>query len=762
MERHWNGAMKLYNIRLIFFREVRDQLRDRRTVFTIAVLPILLYPLLGMSFLQVAQFTKKHHAKVSVIGAEELPADPPLLVSKSNGKSWSFAEDACVSPEEASLLEIFPTALSPGDAGDEKQLRQNARDAISRGECDVVLYFPPGFGEQVQRLRAHAAERVPDSAEQPAAPEVPEPQIFFDAAKDRSRIAHDRVFAALWAWRSQFVREQLDKARVPVTTTEPFVLAPKDVAMESQRRAALWSRILPFVVLVWALTGAFYPAVDLCAGEKERGTLETLLSSPAMRGEVVWGKLLAIMTFSIATALLNLVSMCVTGALLMGHLQQLGATPGGIQLGPPPVAAMGWLVLGLIPIAALFSALALAIAALARSTKEGQYYLLPLLLINMPLMVLPMLPAAELDLGSSLIPVTGMLLLLRNLMEGHFGTALLYAVPVLAVTFGCCLLAIRWAVSQFNNESVLFRESERWGLGLWVRHLLRDRQETPSAAMAVLCGVVLLVILFFANFVVAVPGSWHQFANALFVRQVALIATPVLLMALMLTSRPRKALALNVPRWSAVPAAMVLAVVMHPVAMILVHTVTSIYPLSPETQQLMGPLQAMVGRAPLWSVLLVMALAPAVCEELAFRGFILTGLRHTGHKWGAILLSSIFFGVAHGMLQQSLNAAALGMVLGFIAVQAGSIVPCITFHFLYNSLTLLTARVTPELLETHPALGLLFQRADDVCIYNPVIVAIGGAATILVLLWFRQLPHRLTEEESLQRALTRQSLHAGT
>ena len=130
-------------------------------------------------------------------------------------------------------------------------------------------------------------------------------------------------------------------------------------------------------MLVWALTGAFYPAIDLCAGEKERGTLETLLSSPAMRSEMVWGKLLAIMLFSMATSLLNLASMGVTGTLLIGQLQLLGGAGEGVAIGPPPLAAMGWLVLGLVPISALFSALALAIAALARSTKEGQYYLLP-------------------------------------------------------------------------------------------------------------------------------------------------------------------------------------------------------------------------------------------------------------------------------------------------------------------------------------------------------------------------------------------------
>ena len=79
------------------------------------------------------------------------------------------------------------------------------------------------------------------------------------------------------------------------------------------RRAAFWSKVLPFVVFIWALTGAFYPAVDLCAGEKERGTLETLLSSPAERSEIVMGKLLTIMGFSSATSLLNLLSMAITG-----------------------------------------------------------------------------------------------------------------------------------------------------------------------------------------------------------------------------------------------------------------------------------------------------------------------------------------------------------------------------------------------------------------------------------------------------------------
>ncbi len=754
--------MSLSNVKLIFFREVRDQLRDRRTMFTIIVLPILLYPLLGMSFLQMAQFMKQHPTRVRVIGAEDLPQTPPLLVAGDDDAEFVFSEELCGSPEDAALLIVSVRARAALSAVDEAAVGDEARDAINAGKYDAAVYFPPGFAERMRRVRDDADEQDKQDDEEASADDLPQPLIFFDAAKDKSRMAHDRVAIVLRAWRNEYVRDRLDEARVPVATSEPFLVEPRNLASDSERGVALWSRILPFIVLVWALTGAFYPAVDLCAGEKERGTLETLLSSPAMRREIVWGKLLAIMLFSMVTSLLNLASMGITGTLLIGQLQSLGANAGGMHLGAPPLAVMGWLLLGLVPISALFSALALAIAALARSTKEGQYYLLPLLMITMPLMILPILPASELDLGNSLIPVTGMLLLLRTLMEGQFGAALLYAVPVLGVTLGCCLLAIRWAVSQFNNESVLFRESERWSPQLWFKHLLRDREETPSVSMAVLCGIVLLVIRFFVNFLIPQPNSWAQFAVSTVVNLAAFIAVPALLMAVMLTLRPRKTLLLSIPRWTAIPAAVLLALAIHPVAMVLMQAVVAVYPPSPETLKALAPMSQMINQAPFWSVILVIAAAPAVCEELAFRGFILSGLRHMGHKWGAIVLSSIFFGIAHGLLQQSLSAVALGMVLGFLAIQTGSLLPCMAFHFVYNTLSLLSSRVTPALLESQPALRFIFQPTRDGCIYSTAMVALGGLVTILLLFWFRQLPYRLSDEERLRYALKEQSLSAGT
>src|SRR6185503_7886891 len=158
-------------------------------------------------------------------------------------------------------------------------------------------------------------------------------------------------------------------------------------------------------------------------------------------------------------------------------------------IGSPPLTAIFWLIVALVPLSALFSALSLAIAAFARSSREGQYYLMPLLFVTLPLMMLSLMPTAELDLGTSLIPVTGVMLLLRSMIEEHYWESLRFALPVVVITGVCCWLAIGWAVRQFNNESVLFRESERWGLRIWMQHLRRDRRDTPSLAEALFCGV---------------------------------------------------------------------------------------------------------------------------------------------------------------------------------------------------------------------------------------------------------------------------------
>lgn len=742
--------MSISNVKLILMRELRDQLRDRRTLFTIAVLPLLLYPLLGMAFLQVAQFTQQHPTKIWVIGANELAEDPVLI------RDGAFPPELCLSLDVSDLLQL-ELEEDRQRLGEDDDPDTAAREAVQDGEFDAVIYFPPDFREQLEQFR----DRLPDRATpvgdvlNKAVIKVPSPRIYYDTARDESRIAHDRVSSVLQNWREEIGRMNLEKSQMPLAVARPFELLRNDVAVEEQRRAAIWSKILPFIVFIWALTGAFHPAIDLCAGEKERGTLETLLCSPAGRTEIVLGKLLTVLIFSVATSLLNLASMGFTGTFILGRLQAFEGNMLGVHLGPPPLVATGWLILALIPLAALFSALSLAIAALARSAKEGQYYLMPLLLIMMPLMMLPMLPAVRLDLGTALIPVTGMMLLLQSLMEAEYAEALNYALPVIGVTVLCCLLAVRWAVDQFNNESVLFRESERLDLGLWLRHLVRDREDTPTVGEALLCGVALLVIRFFANFL-GVPEDWNDLFVLTCVTQIAFIATPALLMAIMLTRRPGKTLLLRMPRLTAIPAAILLAICLHPAAMLLAQFVQHLYPLDEGVQQVLADL---FGQAPnIWVVLLMVAVLPAICEELAFRGFILSGLRHMGHKWRAIVFSSLFFGVMHGILQQSVAATVVGCVIGYLAVQTGSILPCIAYHLTHNSLAVLASQMAPESVQGIPANEWMIRFAEDGFSYQWPVTLTGTTIALMLLYWFRNLPYQMSNEEELQQTLDHQTI----
>jgi sodium transport system permease protein len=555
--------MNWSNVKLILAREIRDQLRDRRTLFMIAVLPLLLYPLLGMSFFQVVQFMREHPIRVLVVGAPENPELPPL-VAGDRFDARLFAE-----PEAARLLVVEQRA-HPSQGGDTRATPlELARREMQQGNYDVVVYFPRNFSQQFSRFRQ--ALVAPDRQAAGGSVTVPGVEICPNLAKEASKAAYRRVSDVLDRWREDIGRQNLEAGKLPATAAKPFEIATLDVAEAGQRKAALWSKILPFVLLIWALTGAFYPAIDLCAGEKERGTLETLLSSPAERIEIVWGKLLTVMIFSMATAVLNLASMGIAGSLVLSQLPDFG---------PPPGLAFVWLLVALVPVSALFSALCLALAAFARSTKEGQYYLMPLVLVTMPLVILPMAPGVTLNVGNSLIPVTGVVLLLRTMLEGNYVEALPYVPLVVVVTLGCCWLAIRWATDQFNTESVLFRESERWGVGLWIRHLLRDREATPSFSEAMFCGVLILLIRFFLNFAVTTPQTFREFAVLVAVTQLVVIATPALLMTIMLTRSPARTLLLSKPPWPAPLAAALLAVVLHPAVNLLQTVVMRVYPLN--------------------------------------------------------------------------------------------------------------------------------------------------------------------------------------
>ena len=424
--------MRWSNLLVIFRREVRDQIRDRRTLFMIFVLPILLYPILGIGVVQFAAALEQKPRVVVVVGAEYLPKSPPLLNPSGDG----FNPASSTRPPRPSGWSCS-TEPASGPWGDPQRARAGDPD----GAASAVMVIPADLPEQLQREQ-----------------EIDIP-IKYNSVDEPSQITYLRLKEVLSRWRKSIVAGRLKRDQKTESYTEPIQVKAEDVATASEVGGSVWSRLFPFLLVMMSLTGAFYPAIDLCAGEKERGTMETLLISPASRAEIVLGKFLTVMLASVMTALLNLVSMGLTGLQLA---RQVGASLGRCRAGravaaiiaPPTLQAAFWMILLLIPLAAFFSAVCLALAVLARSMKEGQYYMTPLYLVCLPLIFLTLTPGIELDLFYSLVPITGVALLLRALILGNYDVALRYFLPCWC-RLVYAAVALRWAIDQFQREDVL-------------------------------------------------------------------------------------------------------------------------------------------------------------------------------------------------------------------------------------------------------------------------------------------------------------------
>jgi sodium transport system permease protein len=223
----------------------------------------------------------------------------------------------------------------------------------------------------------------------------------------------------------------------------------------------------------------------------------------------------------------------------------------------------------------------------------------------------------------------------------------------------------------------------------------------------------------------------------------------------MLTRSPGQTLLLNKPAWWTLPSAALLAVALHPALRLLQLAIEQLYPSSPAVAESLHSLE----HAPnFWVALLLIAFVPAICEELAFRGFILSGFRHLGHKWWAIIFSSLIFGVTHMVLQQSIVACVVGVIIGYVAVQTGSIFPAMVFHFTHNALLL----VVMQFQNTEALHKITKPLADGTeFIYDWWLVGLGAVVAAALLVRFAGLTYRKTEEETLQEAIEHQAAGVG-
>jgi sodium transport system permease protein len=298
--------------------------------------------------------------------------------------------------------------------------------------------------------------------------ERPELRVLGRDGEENSKLAVQRSTAVLHRWADDvkavrfFRAGKLPDFDRPIDIRDPQSQKTSEKQIADELRDML-VKVIPFLLVMWMLTGAIYPAIDMTAGEKERGTMETLLISPAERTEIVAGKFLATACFGFGTALWNVLLMVV--ALVVAPL----LAPNLFSHELLSLAGLLACILAAIPLAMLFAAVALTLGIFARSTKEGNYYMVPLFFVALPLAYWSMTPGIELDGFTSWIPLANALLFQQRLMSVRPDPFPWEHIPAVVISLSLCVvLALFAAVRQFHRESVLFRETQttrrKWSL----------------------------------------------------------------------------------------------------------------------------------------------------------------------------------------------------------------------------------------------------------------------------------------------------------
>ena len=411
-------------------KELREILRDRRTLLTLALMPILLYPLLGFAF----SYTYGGKNRPEGTGPQfrlgfEKSEDAELFSRILQRGDARWAER----PQGSPVVPIPGEDVNPDVRG---FISNDLADAVSRGQIDLAIRAI--MNEKPDKLHGAVRQYEYEISFDPQSP------IANDAlhyVKSRLTAADLRMLEEEWRRRSgeappRFIRIQLNPT-------------PR----ETTRRGFNLAVLVPLVLILMTMTGAVYPAIDLTAGERERGTLEMLMATPISRVGLLAAKYLAVVTVAVLTALVNLLMMTVTFVVFGGWLDSPSAL--GLSLGMIPVVL--FLV---ILFAGFYAAVLLVVASFARSFKEAQAYVVPLTLISLVPGLLALLPDLQLGYGTALVPLLNIVLLARDLLSGYSNGGLTLVVVTATVVYGYIALVL--ASRTFGAEAVLYSNGRKW------------------------------------------------------------------------------------------------------------------------------------------------------------------------------------------------------------------------------------------------------------------------------------------------------------
>ncbi len=709
-------------------KELRESLRDRRTLITLILMPILVYPLLSMAMqrLIVGTASGLNADKTEyIIGVKDEQAgslvasalgETALAIRQGVRHSIEIRRPMLTSPvtkktaTKATVAENTGVNNAPqSDTADRNpEVRENAsaidpqtagfnivvaegislQQALDEGQVDVAVLQVRSETVSLGRSGSYPAYQL---------------ELSFRDADLRSEAAMLEFRKAM-----ELVNDtqslQFRGALPPAVRMISTATGKKVDAMTSL------AGILPLILILMTITGAVYPAIDLTAGERERGTMEAMIATPAPRFLLLLSKYVAVVTVAVLTALANLLACWIT--LSIGGLGRALLGEKGLSL----LAIVQILPL-LVIFAAFFSAILLAMCSFARSFKEAQAYLIPVMLVSLAPALLTLMPNIEFSTLLGIVPLVNILLLSRDIMTGSP-----QALPAFAAVFSTLLYAAAALVVAsrlFGAESATAGSQETWSD--LVRRPKRMKELPDLGDLAVYLALMFPVFFILTNLFGQIDLS---IASKLWINAGILLVLFLIAPALVAQYRrlnPRSTfllggwlgdsgpmgsgeLASGAPGVShgaglfrglgVLCGVCLLASGLWVIAFEVLKVLSDFGfgAISIDRTEALEEAKVQFASIPFWMIFVTSALVPALAEEFFFRGYVLSAFRNRIAPLRAVLYSALIFGLFHVIngsvlsLERFFPTTLLGLALGFVAIRTHSLWPGVLLHAIHNGL----------------------------------------------------------------------------
>ncbi len=674
-------------------KELREIFRDRRTIITLVVMPVLIYPLLALVFQRflvtslstgrqsqffIAVETRVDQSKFwqQVQEGQEIfnrragQTSPPRPLEEGKSTKDRFVQNLIGANNDEPLPEPQWVYLPAADI----------RRSVTDGSINLGV-----IARQTSGVTSEAGLATPLNWE-----------LIYRPGSSVSEKALRFVESSLTALNDSQLDRQL--RRLNVTAVVPAAFTRYETQETSVPFYSL-AALIPLILVLTTVTGAVYPAIDLTAGERERGTLEMLIATPMPRLGLLLGKYVAVLAVALVTAVVNLAGMTIT------------AKSTGLAAVLFPQENMSLLVIlrvGLLLclLAAFFSAVLLAITSYAHSFKEAQAYIIPLMLVCLVPGVVCLLPSLEFNGILAVTPLMNIVMLSRDVLEGDVAPELAAATIVSTIFY--IVAALSLAARIFGTDAVLYGSPATWA-DIFRRPDQSQSAATPSAAMFA------LAVMFPTYFVLA--GSLGQTGESVSLGErlvLVALATAFVFVAIPLAiatyhrTRPADGLAIRNAPALALAAALVLGLSLWPLAheTFLLNRWLGVTNFERGEFALAQALADELRRLSPALVVLCLGAVPGICEEFFFRGFLFGAVRRVATGRGTVVAVAVLFGLFHTVgghifaPERFLPSAFMGLALGWVRLRTGSVQPCMLLHAAHNSILLAMLYLPNSLVPT--------------------------------------------------------------